>query len=456
MKRNIDMSTSTEKLTDFELVTHLLNNVLLPTKVCEKRWFVYENGVWRLRTRHKHRPIVLSAIPEQHRTAKREHAVLDLIEGLNQTDEAIFKGVSFYADDDAKVIMLNAQNGVLRITKDDITLLDHDPKYLFTRALKIDYKPNAKCPLYTKTLKESLPDPLDQELFQLCLGNFLLPDCRFETVLVCYGEAQCGKSTLADPVTDIFGNDDDGLMTHLSLAQICENDSPYLAKIRNASVNLGTEIQGLEIGDSGILKQIVSGEAIEARNLYCNSFKTKPTCKLWFLSNNLPQFKNGTDAERRRIKFLRFDHKPKAKDVMLKHKLKSEHQGLFNFILDGLQKLLTLPEMPEGGISSQQTSSRFANANDPIGSFVKQSCKMGPDETVLKTVLERAYMQYIETNNFSGKISSAFYRQLYSRFTSISETRVREGGERVRRVIGLSLTPGALADMDEPLNMTPQ
>jgi putative DNA primase/helicase len=455
MKQNIDMALSTDKLTDFELATHLLNNVLLPTKVCEKRWFVYQNGVWRLRTRSEHRPVVLAAIPVNHRTAKRERGIIDLIEGLNQADEAIFQGASFYADDDAKTIMLNAQNGVLRITADKIELLEHDPKYLFTRSLKIDYKPNLTCPLYEKTLKESLPDPLDQNLFQLCLGNFLLPDCRFETVLVCYGEAACGKSTLADPVTDIFGNDDDGLMTHLSLAQICEEDSRYLAKIRNASVNLGTEVQGLEIGDSGILKQIVSGEAIEARNLYCNSFKAKPVCKLWFLTNNLPQFKNGTDAERRRIKFLRFDQKPKIKDVMLKHKLKKEHHGLFNFILTGLQRLLTLPEMPEGGISSQQASSRFSNTNDPIGSFVSQSCIMGPDKTILKGVLEKAYVQYVETHNFSDKISGAFYRQLYSRFTSVSEDRVREGGKRVRRVTGLTLTPEALADLDIEPDMTP-
>lgn len=426
--------------TDYEYARFLLDDHMLDIKTCGNRWYVYEDGIWKEDTRHRHRPTVLKALKEKHRTAKKERAVLDLIEGLQQTPEAEFRG-AYYKEGDT--IFFNLQNGVLKVTADAIELLAHDKATHFTRAFSVDYKPKAKCPTYEKTLLEALPDEADRTLLQLCFGNFLLPDCRFETVLVCYGESGCSKSTIADPVAAIFGNDDDGLITSLSLAQICDPKNYSTTKLRYASVNLGTELQGLEIADSGIYKQIVSGEKFEARPIYGEPFKMQTPCKLWFLTNNLPQFRNGTEAEQRRMRFIRFDQKPAVNDVNLKNKLALEHSGIFNFMLVGLQRLMRLEAMPQGGDASQHVMTRFGLANDPIGSFVTMHCRMHPDAKIEKSQLTQAYAVFAESNNYPTKINDSFFRRLYARFPSVDETRLRTGPNdlRTRFVTGLELKP---------------
>jgi len=82
------------------------------------------------------------------------------------------------------------------------------------------------------------------------------------------------------------------------------------------------------------------------------------------------RFKNCTEAELRRTRFIRFDRRPVVKDVTLKTRLLAERDGVFNFMLAGLQRLLSMPEIPLGGAASQSVHARFKISNDPLGTFV--------------------------------------------------------------------------------------
>ena len=218
----------------------------------------------------------------------------------------------------------------MRVTTGAYELLPHSPDYQFTRQTAARFNPDAAAPLFNRVLSEVLADPEDRELFKLCTGNFLYPDCRFETALVDYGEAGRGKSTVADPIASALGLD---LVCRLSMSQVCDPRSYHLPGLRFAAVNLGTELTTADIAESGNFKTLVSGEPIEARPIYGKPFIMQTGCKLWFLANSLPRFKHGTEAELRRTRFLRFDYQPPEKDVTLKARLASELDGVFLFML---------------------------------------------------------------------------------------------------------------------------
>jgi P4 family phage/plasmid primase-like protien len=370
--------------TEFYLV-NLLEAKIQPAITVGAQWFLYRDGWWRETDKSGLRPIAQSLIPAKWRTARREHAVIDHLEGrLQKPREAL---ASFHRWDGGAVL-LNVANGTLRVTADSVELLPHDSAHLFTTQIATSYDPEAQAPIFGRVVSEAIADCEDSDLLMLCAGNFLLPDSRFETCLVCYGTAGTGKSTIAEGIiATTLGRD---IIRQLSMAQIWDPKGYSVPKLRGAAVNIGTELESLELDDSSNFTRIVSGEAIEARQIYGEPFTMRTTCKLWFLSNHLPRFRHSTEAELRRMRFIRFNRIPEEKDVTLKDRIRAERDGIFVPMVHYLQRLMTLREIPLGSAKSQESRERFAIINDPIGAFVKAQCIIDQRATTRKQDLAEA------------------------------------------------------------------
>ncbi|MFN7139292.1 MAG: phage/plasmid primase, P4 family [Limisphaerales bacterium] len=413
---------------------NLLQSQLPPVKTVGTEWFAYLNGNWQKIKRDTLRPVAQSVLPESIRTARRESTLLEHLEGRLQANPDSFRG--FYCFDESGNVLLNVRNGVVKVTPDSIEMQPHSADHLFTRQAGSEYNPKAKAELFRRVLEEALPDPDDRLLLQLCCGNFLLPDCRFETALVCYGEAGRGKSTIADPISTALGVE---LVARLSMSQICDPKSYHLPKLRYAAVNLGTELGTVTVDESANFKTIVSGEPIEARPIYGEPFTMFSTAKLWFLANGLPRFKHGTEAELRRTRFIRFDVAPTKKDVTLKSRLLAEKDGVFGFMIEGLQMLLGATEIPLGGKESKAVHERFRVSNDPVGAFVESCCQMSSEVTERKEYLRSAFVEFSRKHELPDCCAEWFFKALYERFTNLRETQPRINGEKVRCIAGIRL-----------------
>lgn len=406
---------------------------LPPIRTVGEAWYLFQSGAWQKQSRDALRPQALEILPPKDRTARRADLLLDHLEGRSQLPGDALQG--FYRFD-GDAVLLNAANGILRVDPERIELLDHDPTCLFTRKTAARYVPTARAELFEKVLSEALPDAQDRELFQLSLGNFLWPDARFEVCLVCHGPAGTGKSTLAEPIISALG---ESLVQSLSLGQICHPQATFIHALQFTAVNLGTELDALETPDSQNFKLLVSGERVTANPKYLDPFEMKTACKLWFLANGLPRFKHGTGAELRRMRFLRFDSVPAVKDVTLKSRLLAEREGVFNFMLAGLQKLLTLAEIPLGGLESQRVYEGFRISNDPLGAFVERHCHLDSEAQTRKDSLKGAYDEFCQRHGFAPFVTEWFFRRLFERFPALSETRNQVNGERCRFITGLEL-----------------
>ncbi len=397
----------------------------------------YEAGAFKRTSRDIYRPAALEILPVEFRTHRGASSLLDHLEGRSQKPSDLLRG--FYTFDESGAVLINAENGIIRVTSDrEPELLPHSDSHFFTLKTAARFNLQARADLFSSKLGEMLPDKKDRDLLQLCLANCLYPDCRFEVALVCYGEAGCGKSTIAEPVAAALGGE---LVARLSMQQICDPRSYHLPKLKNAAVNLGTELDVIAVDESANFKTIISGEPVEARPIYGEPFTMQTACKLWFLANGLPRFKNGTEAELRRTRFIRFDKQPTVKDVTLKSRLLAERDGVFNFMLSGLQRLLTLNAIPLGGPESQAVHARFKISNDPLGSFIAEHCEFSSEASETKDALNSAFMGFCETNGTPAGFGDFFWKRLYERFTTLGEIRRYNGGDRIRYVSGIRLKP---------------
>lgn len=411
----------------------LLSAILPPIKTTGPDWFAYQNGVWQPSAANGFLPAALAILPENGRTVRKAKTLVEHIEAASQTPDGTLRGCTRF---DGNSVLINAANGVVRVTPEGFTLAPHGPEHCFARQCAASFQPELAAPLFNRVLGEVLPDLADSELFQLCAGNFLYPDARFESALVCYGEGSRGKSTLADPVAAALGT---GLVSRLSMTQLCDPKSYSLPSLRFSAVNLGTELTTADIAESGNFKTIVSGEEIEVRPIYGSPFTMRTACKLWFLANSLPRFRHGTEAELRRTRFLRFDYQPPQKDVTLKTRLAAETDAVFGFMLEGLRRLLSVSEIPLGGPASQAVHARFKISNDPVGSFVASRCQLDPSARVGIETLRDAYAEFTAEHGLPEACGTWFFRVLYERFTGLKESQPRINGERRRMVQGLVL-----------------
>lgn len=418
---------------DFEYA-NALADILPPLKTIGRDWFAYSEGTWTECSRDGFRPAAQSVLPIRIRSDRRANALLDDLEGRSQVAAETFIG--FYKFGIDGEILLNVANGIVAITPQDMKLLPHDPTHNFNQQTAAAYFPEATSPIFDRILSESLPDAEDQQLYQICSGNILYPDTRFEVAQINYGEAGRGKSTLAEAIANVLGRK---LVTRLTLSQICDPKSYHVPKLRYGAVNLGTELDAVEMSDSAIFKAIVSGEPIEARPIYGAPFTMETTAKLWFLANGLPRFKHGTEAELRRMRFIRFGQLPVTKDNTLRKQLANERDGIFTWVLRGLRKLILLREIPLGGRESRAVHDRFQISNDPVGSFVNSRCRMEANARTEKTQMFAAYEDFCACYELAPACKDWFLRALYERWPNLTEVRPGSGSKRVRVIVGISL-----------------
>jgi phage/plasmid-associated DNA primase len=429
----------------------------LPEIICQgDKWRVYEDGIWQERRLHHYQPEALSILKPKQRTERFANQVLRHIQARSQTkDDHLFVGALRYNHDGTE-ILLNVANGVVHLdlphklfgsgkpTLDPIRLEKPVSQHYFTQKLPVDFDPKAKAPTFSKALRENLPDKDDQDLWAMFHASIFVPVARWETALCCFGATGTGKSTLQEGIEAVLGD----ACTHLSLTELCDPGCYSAHKLEFAILNTSTELEALEL-NSDRWKQLVSVDLAHDNAFADEPFEIKTTCKFSFLANHIPRFKSGTDAELRRLRFLKFTQLPAKKDLILKDRIATESSGILNLLLQLVSPLLCAREgdFPSGSVQSVATSERFRLGNDPVKCFVESECildrtKWESGGWERKSELKDRFWKFLNRNDLSEKMAEIFFKQLYDRF-QVKPFRPRIEGLNARpwAVAGLELVP---------------
>jgi putative DNA primase/helicase len=287
----------------------------------------------------------------------------------------------------SKEILINLQNGTYEIVKGVGRLRDFDPKDFLTYQLPFEYDEKAECKLFKAYLDKVLPDKESQQVLQEFMAYVFTPEMNLEKCLVLLGSGQNGKSVFFNIMCAILGE------SNVLNYQMSSFSHEYKrAKLLNVLLNYSSE-KGNEL-EVDIFKALISGEPLQAREPYGQSFTIKNKVRFVINANELPKETEQTDAFFRRFLIVPFDVKisEEDKDPNLAAKIiESELPGVFNWILEGLDRLVFQQKFTDCEKSTKAVE-EYRKSSDSIALFVEE-CNVMPDLNT-KTALKDLYQDY--------------------------------------------------------------
>ena len=212
------------------------------------------------------------------------------------------RGVGYF---DIAPTGINCASGFIRISPDgSADLLPHSPDHRQRHTLKGQWMGDGldPCALLPGSLLHTLLEgafrgdadaaakvALLQEVAGCGIARHATRLKKGQFVLLYGPSADNGKSQILDMLTDLFP-------PHAVASVSVEDwgDEKHRAALRDAAFNVMGELRGVAI-ESARFKEIVSGDAISARDVYASAVRFRPTALHLAASNKLPSFEGGFD-----------------------------------------------------------------------------------------------------------------------------------------------------------------
>jgi putative DNA primase/helicase len=202
-----------------------------------------------------------------------------------------------------------------------------------------------------------------------------------------YGTGANGKSVFFEVANSLLGK---GNVSNFSLGNLAEEHNRAL--IVNKLLNYGSEIKGNI--ESDIFKQLVSGEPIQCRMKYGQSFFIEDYARLCFNCNELPRDVEHSEAYFRRFLIIPFNTTipEDERDPDLARKIiDQELSGVFNWVLEGVNRLLVQKSFTNAD-AIKSTISDYKKQSDSVCMFLDESGYMKSNDSF--TLLKNIYPEY--------------------------------------------------------------
>lgn len=231
------------------------------------------------------------------------------------------------------------------------------------------------------------------------MGYIFTTGLKLEKAAILYGSGANGKSVFFEVVNALIGPDN---ICSYSLQNLTKYDSYQRAELSNKLLNYASEINGKL--EASIFKQLVSGEPVEARQIYGRPFVMREYGKLMFNCNELPKEVENTNAFFRRFLIIPFEQTiPESEqDPELAAKIiRDELSGVFNWMLDGLGRLLQQRTFTRSAIIREQVED-FRRESDSVAMFLDEGrYKPDPQSCMLLKDLFYNYRSFCYENGYT-------------------------------------------------------
>lgn len=304
------------------------------------------------------------------------------------------------ADD---VTLINMLNGTLEMRLDGTcTLREFRASDFLTYQLPFAYDPPATSTAWQKFLQQVQPDLERQAILAEFIGYSFVPtsQLKLEKALLLTGGGSNGKSVFFDVQCAVLGGHN---IISYELHALSEEHNR--AGLQNALLNYASEISPGKI-DSGYVKTLISGERIQARLKYGNPFMMENYAKLAFNCNKLPHVPEHTHAWFRRLLIVPFevtiDDAQQDRDLA-KKLISTELPGIFNWVLDGLRRILSARGFSESR-AVKAAVQKYKSESDNVFEFMNEQghapTKAIDAPFVLLKALFSDYLIFCRENNY--------------------------------------------------------
>ena len=237
-------------------------------------------------------------------------------------------------------VMINMLNGTFIYEENKYEFRKFHSEDMLTYQLPFEYNPKAKAPVFLQYLNEVMPEKEAQFVMSEYIGYIFAKHLKLEKCLVLVGSGANGKSVFGDIVYALLGKKN---VTSFSLGNLCDKSGYYRAEIGHYLLSYSSEMGGKNC-DPDLVKQLISNESVSARSPYGKPITVTNYCRFMFNANILPKDIEQSYGYFRRFMFLMFDvtiPEEKRNPNLAKTIIETELSGVFNWVLEGLDRLIT-------------------------------------------------------------------------------------------------------------------
>lgn len=326
-------------------------------------------------------------------------------------------------------LLIAMKNGLLNV--DARTLENHTPSYFNLTSLPFGYRKSARCAEWQSFLQSVwIDDPKSIRLLQEIMGLLVSGETKYQKIAMLVGPPRSGKGTIGDTISAIIGREG------IAAPQLKQIGSHFgLQPLLGKSVAL--------IGDarfsgqsSEIVAQLLSisgGDTATVDRKGRESWTGKLPVRFVVMSNEPPALKDQSAAFASRMLMLRMTETFLGReDLGLFDRIERELPGIFNWALDGLDRLRkreaddvgtgALFTRPARSIAAEREMVRLTS---PISAFVEDMCTIDPQQRTRTSAMWSAWQSYAkDRGEFIGS-QEAFGRSLLSAFPHVQARQLR-------------------------------
>ena len=267
------------------------------------------------------------------------------------------------------------------------SIMEHSPGYLATMGSDVSYSPDASCPVFDMFLSQVFESGDTVQFVQEWFGYTLYSGHKANSLLIGVGSGANGKSTLFDVLAQLVG------LANVASVPLSNFNSEFgLEPLIGMKLNLATESDA-DAFKTGKLKALTAGEAISVNR------KNKPEItmilptKFVFLVNELPILSDSSLGFERRLLILPFNQTftPDEQDKDLSKKLTAELQGILNWTMAGLQRLMDNNFQFTRSRAMEQAKESYFGIGNPVERFLKEKVIKEPNNKIESTEFMNAY-----------------------------------------------------------------
>jgi len=245
------------------------------------------------------------------------------------------------------------------------------------------------------------------------------------------GEGANGKSVFLETLAAVLNN-----VSHLELSELF--DRFKIAELECKLANICTDVETSKVMDARF-KKIVAGEPQSAERKFKEPFEFQPFAKILFSANEFIPTKDRTHGFYRRFDILRFnrifeldEQKPE-----LLQELKKEVPGIFNWALEGLDRLSQQNWIMTKSSYMENCHNEFRRATNPLQLFIEEECVVEVNASVDSNELRSSYKHYCEDKGYKVLSDIKLGKEL--KRLGINKTRIRKEEGRIILYEGIRL-----------------